>query len=310
MEISCNYFILCNMLHRYSIILLWLVFASCSFNKMFLKPDKLSSKITKVQFIEPKGDTVILSFNNNYYTGFTDTKNRPIDVGYKIKEATIMSKDGNKLYGWFIKPSGITTPAITILFLHGNGGNVLSQFQFMKPFVKLGCQILLIDYSGFGLSTGRATNKNVRSDANAALQWLKQQPGVNDTKLVIYGQSLGGHLSVTVAADNEKEIDALVTEGAFSSHKDIAAYISKLGFIARLLVKENYSAIKSIKKFHKPVLIIHSTEDKTVPFFMGKKIYALANQPKSFYEIKHQHIEGPLYYADSIYARITAMVAK
>jgi uncharacterized protein len=98
-------------------------------------------------------------------------------------------------------------------------------------------------------------------------------------------------------------------EGAFSSHKDIAVRFYKpLAFAARVLVKERYTAFRSVRKFHKPVLVIHSSEDQTVPFWMGKKIYDNVNEPKSLYEIKHGHVQGPLYYADSIAFKIRAMV--
>jgi len=103
----------------------------------------------------------------------------------------------------------------------------------------------------------------------------------------------------------------VVIEGTFSSHKDIAAHIIRpFGFLARLLVREQYSAARSVKNFHKLLLVIPSTEDKVAPCFMGQKIYTHTNVPKSFYEIRHAHINGQLYYADSIAAKIDAMESK
>ena len=158
----------------------------------------------------------------------------------------------------------------------------------------------------FGFSTGKATRKNVLTDAHAALDYIKTRSDVNTTKLVIYGQSLGGHLSAVVANQRQNDIDALVIEGAFSSHKDIAADMA--GFIGRILVSEKYSAYASIPSVKKPVLIIHSTQDETIPFKMGQKLFEKANHPKEFYEIKECHICGPRYYADSIAQKINRLL--
>ena len=128
------------------------------------------------------------------------------------------------------------------------------------------------------------------------------------TKLIIYGQSLGGHLAAVVAKQREKDIDALVIEGGFSSHKDIAK--SKGGFLGKLFIKEMYSGKISIKDFHKPLLVIHSSEDKEVPFALGKILFDNANEPKEFYEIKNCHICGPQFYADTISQKIKELLNK
>jgi len=117
---------------------------------------------------------------------------------------------------------------------------------------------------------------------------------------------LGGHLAAVVAAENEADIDGLVIEGAFSSHKDIAA--EQVGFLARAIVREMYSAKKSIANYHKPLLVIHSSEDEIIPLKLGKIIYNSGNEPKEFYEIKHSHITGPTYYSTEIATKLKAMI--
>jgi dienelactone hydrolase len=165
----------------------------------------------------------------------------------------------------------------------------------------------MFDYSGFGFSEGEATRKNALNDALSALDYIKARQEVKDTKLVIYGQSFGGHLSAVVAAQRENEIDGLVIEGAYSSNKDIAAHAVPV--LGRIVVKQGYSAVKSIKDFHKPLLVIHSTEDQEIPFSMGKKIFDNANAPKEFYEVKECHICAPIFYTDEISGKIKNMLA-
>lgn len=204
-----------------------------------------------------------------------------------------------------LKPKN-ANPTITLLHFHGNAGFLLSQYQAMTPLLKYGFQAFVFDYSGFGFSDGKATRDNVLLDGNSALTYIKSRDDVKNTKLVIYGQSLGGHLSAVIAQQRQIDIDALVIEGAFSSHKDIAAKFA--GFLGRIFVSEKYSAYKSIPNYKKPVLVIHSTEDEIIPFELGQKIFANANEPKEFYEIKKCHICGPEYYADSISEKIKNMV--
>lgn len=278
-----------------------LLLSACSFNKIFLKPTVVPSKAKELTMIAGT-DTTIIHFDTlNYQPTFTGQNNDTIDFEYTIESVVFKSDNGNKLNGWIIKPKN-TTPTITLIHLHGNAGFIVSQYQALTPLINFGFQIFIIDYSGFGFSEGKATRKNVLIDANSAITYAKKKPDIKNTKLIIYGQSLGGHLSAVVAEQRQNEIDGLVIEGAFSSHKDIAA--SMAGIFGRMLVSEKYCGYKALRNYKKPVLIIHSTEDETIPFKHGQKLFANANEPKTFYEIQKCHICGPSFYADSIAAKI------
>lgn len=279
--------------------------ASCSFNKMFLQPDKAPVTAKRLTMATATDTTVIFFSGNNRQPTFTKNEKDTIDFGFTIESIIFKSKNGNNLNGWFLKPKD-KKPTITLLHLHGNAGFLLSQYQTISPLLKNGFQVFIFDYSGFGFSEGEATRKNVLIDALSALDYIKDRQDVKETRLVIYGQSLGGHLAAVVGTQRQSDIDGLVIEGAFSSHKDIAS--STIPVLGRILVKEIYSAKKSIKDFYKPLLVIHSAEDKEIPFYMGKKIFDNANTPKEFYEIKRCHICGPTFYSDSISQKIVNML--
>ena len=291
-------------------ILTVLFMTACSFNKAFLSPIKISQ-------IPPDKEevTITVSVNNDTTLVVCQSKTfQPIikdtlKRDFTIESVVFKSENGNNLNGWFLKPKNCT-PTITLLHFHGNAGCLLSlllhQVQTFTPLLKYGFQIFVFDYSGFGFSEGKATRQNVLIDGNSALTYLKNRDDVKNTKLVIYGQSLGGHLSAVVAQQRQTDIDGLVIEGAFSSHKDMSAIYA--GFLGRMLVSEKYSAYKSIRTYIKPLLIIHSSEDKVIPIKMGEKIYKNANEPKEFYEIKECHICGPAFYADSISSKIENML--
>lgn len=290
-----------------------ILFTSCSFNKIFLKPTSISRQAKKARTIDlDTHDTTFVRFSgNNFQPEFVSRNNELIENEYIIESVLFKNTNGAELNGWFLKPKS-DTPKITILHLHGNEGSLLNQYKAIAPLVKKGFQIFVFDYSGFGFSEGKATQQNMLIDALSAVDYIKNRKETQHTKLILYGQSAGGHLASVVAEKKKSVIDGLVMEGAYSSPKDIAAYTVKkktgLGFIGRVLAKSDYDALNSIKQFQKPVLIIHSSEDKEIPFYMGRKLYNAANNPKQFYQITGPHIYGPTLFADSIALKIKEII--
>jgi len=297
------------------LLFLFIVLSSCSFNKAFYQYDKLPAPPTTLFIIDnptTRPDTTLIDVKaDNFQPLFMDTRHTPKHLDYTVRGYAFKSSDGNKLAGWLFTPITASKKNISILLVHGNGGNLTSQMGGPVQLAKQGFTVFLFDYSGYGFSEGSPTRKRFLQDGNSALDYMLTLPEVKGTKIVVYGQSLGGHLSATIAAQNEKKIDGLVIEGAPSSHKDIAAHLNKsLALLARILVHEGYAAKRSIRHYHKPLLLIYSSEDKIVPMWMGRKLYDNANEPKSFYEVRHPHISGLTFYADSISQRIIALVAK
>jgi len=287
------------------IISIILFLTACSFDETFLYPTKIPDNSKRVT-LTTHNDTILVLFNDEtHQPTFLKNGHDTINYNFTVKSVIFESLNGNKLNGWLLEPKN-ETPKITLLHFHGNAGSLVSQYQRISPLIEYGFQVFMFDYSGFGFSEGEATRDNVLIDANSALTYLQNLPEIKNTKIIIYGQSLGGHLSAVVASQREADIDGLVIEGAFSSHKDIAAEHS--GFWGRIFVSEKYSASKSIKSFHKPVLVIHSNVDHVIPFEMGQKIYDNANEPKEFYEIQECHICGAIFYPTEISDKIKKMI--
>jgi dipeptidyl aminopeptidase/acylaminoacyl peptidase len=280
--------------------------SACSFDKIYLYPTKVPAEVRKLTLQSQNETTVVTIANDNFQPTFLRNGTDTIDLDFTIESVVFESANGHRLNGWMMKPKN-NVLTVTLLHFHGNAGFLLNHYSAMTPLVQKGFQVFMFDYSGFGFSTGEASRKNVLADGNAALTYLKTRKDVKGTKLIIYGQSLGGHLSAVVASQRQSEIDGLVIEGAFSSHCDVAA--SRAGIFGRMLVSEKYCAYRSLRTFKKPVLIMHSTEDEVIPFSMGQKLYTNANEPKQFYEIKNCHICGPIYYSDSIAQKITVLLA-
>jgi uncharacterized protein len=240
------------------------------------------------------------STSSFFYAPYKELVRYPDTSIYNVEEINFKSGNGNTLNGWFLKPRSNNIKA-TVLQLHGNGGNISYQYQSAEPLVKAGYQVMVFDYEGYGRSTGSPSQENVLDDANQALKYIKQREDAKNTKLILFGQSLGGHLSCVVAAQNNNLINALVVEGAFSGHERMAVFVGGQhgapAWIARLLVPSKYDAIDYIDKVNVPKLIIHSTEDETCPFFMGCDLYEKASGKKEFWEIKGGHILASRLYA-------------
>jgi uncharacterized protein len=279
--------------------------ASCSLNKTFLHPFPLKIDDSLSAFIPEANDTLTLRFNADSSARIVNSLGETPDLPYSLENIFFKNRSGNKLNAWLFKPIE-NYNGTTIYFLHGNAANIAYQYLLATPFVNAGFQVFIIDYSGFGFSEGKATRKAVYQDATDGLNYLITSEQIKYDHLLIYGQSLGGHLSVVIANENQDKIDGLVTEGAFSSHKDIAA--ESVPFLGRIFTREMYSAEKNIRDFKKPILIIHSTEDTRIPFSHGERLIELANEPKELFVIDKEHIRGPLYYADSITAKMARMI--
>lgn len=283
---------------------------SCEFNSKFYYPKKISLPFSTPVISKENGDTLytLNVLSDSVPPVFTNKNGEEIEFDYHIESALIKSASGNTIHGWFIEPADSVKNNITLFFLHGNGGNILSYLSLVFPFVEQGYQAFMFDYSGYGLSDGKPNRKNVYNDANSAFNHLRSRDEVKGNKIVVYGQSLGGHLTPSVALQNIEFISGIVIEGAFSSHKDIAA--QGAGIFGRIFVRETYPAKKLISKLRLPTLIIHSTDDSVIPFKMGEKLYQNANEPKELFVIDGCHICGPKFYAEEISEKIQSMLNK
>lgn len=236
---------------------------SCSPDKVFLHPSRRIAKNPQHQYINGL-DTFLVSFTQTpYQPVFTKPDGQPAQFPFTIRSMVFSSTNGHLLNGWIIKPVH-ATPEITLIYFHGNSGHVLSNFKLIQPLVEQQFQVFMVDYSGFGFSQGHATRQNTLTDALSTIDFVAKLPMVKNTKLVIYGQSYGGHLSGVAGTIKQDLIDGMVIEAAFSSHHD--AMTGFLGWIGKQVTHELFSAKDSLPNFHKPLLIIHSSNDEVVPF--------------------------------------------
>ncbi len=287
------------------IVPIFLTVTSCQINQV-LEPWRNS--LEKKEFAWKEGiDSLKLKISGENLQPTFYKNNENLERNYTIKSFYFKTKEGRKLNAWLLQ-STKEKPKASVFALHGNAGNLNTQFQSFADLTKNGFQIFIFDYSGFGYSEGNATRKNALEDAFSAFQFFENLDEIKNTPRIIYGQSFGGNLAIPVATRNQQKIEVLVIEGTFMNFKNIGNY--KIPVLGSLIISNNYNNRQNLKKFKKPILIIHSKEDKVVNLKLGKQIYKNANQPKEFFEIDKPHISGIRFYHNEISNKIDSLILK
>jgi hypothetical protein len=129
----------------------------------------------------------------------------------------LTTEDGEQLSGWFIPAR---EPRATLLYLHGNGGNIGHRLDPIAVFNRLGLGVLIIDYRGYGDSTGRPGEEGTYEDALAAWRHLTETRGIPPQRIVLFGESLGGAVAAWLAARERPA--GLVLYASFTSVPDMA----------------------------------------------------------------------------------------
>lgn len=198
-----------------------------------------------------------------------------------------------RIHGWWIPRMGADK---TVLFLHGNAGNIGDRLDKAQLFHELGVNVLMIDYRGFGRSEGKPTEAGMYRDSQLALNFLYDDKGIPSQDVVVYGDSLGGVAATYVAAHNE--VGGLVVDSSFTHSRDMARYMYP--WVPSFLVRKMLDSLERIVQVDEPKLFFHSPEDRTVPFALGRKLFDAAAQPKTFIETRGGHNDAHLH-SDDLY---------
>ena len=136
-----------------------------------------------------------------------------------FEDLQLPTPDGESLNALLIRPENKRrTRALTVLMFHGNAGNIGHRIPIAKVLVEiLGCSVLMLEYRGYGLSTGSPDEHGLNIDAQTSLDYIRQRPETRDNKILVYGQSLGGAVAINLVAKNEKhgDIAGLIVENTF-----------------------------------------------------------------------------------------------
>ena len=205
----------------------------------------------------------------------------PAAYGMAYEEVFFKSTDGCKLHGWFLPVEGA---AWTILFCHGNAGNISHRLEKISIFRDLGLQVFLFDYRGYGRSAGSPDEKGVYRDAEAAFDYLVREKHIEPSRIVLFGESLGGAVAIDLAG--KRPAGGLIAESTIFSAEAMAGH---MGFPAPFLLNMRFDAGRKIKTLKTPKLILHSVDDEIVPYAQGRMLFEAAAGPKAFAELRGSH---------------------
>lgn len=234
----------------------------------------------------------------------------PKDYGLPYEDVRIVTADGQTLAAWFVP---VPDAQYTVLFAHGNAGNISHRLDTLALFYRLGLNCLIFDYRGYGQSTGRPTEEGVIEDMLASRRWLMEHKGISPAQMIFFGRSLGGAVAAIAAAKTaDQPPAALVIESSFTSIIDMGRHLYPW-LPVQWFSRFRFDAATAVSLVRCPVVIIHSPDDEMIPYAMGKRLYEAAHEPKQFFDLKGTHNEGFLEHIElyrQIWQQILLIVSK
>jgi len=211
---------------------------------------------------------------------------RPNEIGLQYEDVTLTAADGVRLHAWYIPAAGAR---VTLLFCHGNAGNISHRLDSIALFHKLGLNVFIFDYRGYGQSQGRPSEQGSYADVLAAWRYITVEQQTPAEQVVLFGRSLGAAVASHLAT--QVKAGAVILESAFASVPDMAAKLLPF-FPMRWLSSYEYSNVKNVRSIHSPLLVSHSEEDEIIPYAQGRAVFEQANVPKSFLQLHGDHNGG------------------
>jgi uncharacterized protein len=207
---------------------------------------------------------------------------KPSDINSSWEDVYLETDDGVKINGWFCPDK---SSDFTILFFHGNAGNIKDRIWFLNSANKFGLSVFIIDYRGYGKSGGKPSEDCINIDATCAYNYLTAKRNIKEENIVLWGTSLGSAPATYLASS--KKCKGLILFSAFTNASDMASIVMPFAPFVKYLLKIRYDNLARIKNIDIPVFIIHAENDNITPFWMGRKLFDSAREPKKFLSLSH-----------------------
>jgi fermentation-respiration switch protein FrsA (DUF1100 family) len=210
----------------------------------------------------------------------------PEAYGMPFEDVTLVTSDGVKLDGWYVPAP---EPRGTLLFFHGNAGNISHRLDSIEIFHYLGLSVFIVDYRGYGKSEGRRSISGVTEDAISAWKYLTDERGISPDDIVVFGRSIGGAVAMQLMRHVTPR--ALILESTFSSLPEMIR-VPFLVPVASFIVGDVFNSAEIASALTVPTLCFHSPDDGIVPYRLGRRLYESVAAEKSFVELSGDHNEG------------------
>ncbi len=218
-----------------------------------------------------------------------EISNKPSAIGLDYTSVNMATADGERLHGWWVS---VPDAKGTVLFFHGNAGNISQRINYLSMFKRLGYNTLLFDYRGYGQSSGVPSESGTYLDAQAGWRYLTEIQNISPERIILFGESLGGAVAAWLAAREKPGL--LVLASTFTSVPNLAAQIYPF-LPVRWITRFHYNTLESLQSVTCPVFIAHSPEDEIIPFEHGQQLFQAASAPKRFLSLEGGHNIGFIF---------------
>ncbi|MGI9305509.1 MAG: alpha/beta hydrolase [Gammaproteobacteria bacterium] len=226
----------------------------------------------------------------------------PADIGLDFEPVSITTHDGETLSAWYVPAR---QPRGTLLFFHGNAGNISHRLESISIFHRLRLNVLIVDYRGYGASTGAPSEQGTYNDALASWRYLIDTRGADPQDIVVFGRSLGGAVAVRLAGQVDPR--TVILESTFTSVADAAAKHYPW-LPVRYITRYRYDSLAAVASIRCPVMIVHSEDDEIIPFTHGERLFAAITSPKEFLRLRGGHNDGFVAAGDAYTSALDAFL--
>ena len=258
-----------------SAVLIYGIFAGYVFFKadsmIFLPPEASYSDTSDILKLRTAGDrqiSALLLIPSEESTPNPSTFDPSISEQFPIEALEIPSE---------MSPDVFFEMPYVLLYSHGNAEDLGLIRPVLDILTETGAAVFAYDYQGYGTSEGRATEQGAYADIDAAYAYLTKDLAIAPERIIIHGRSVGGGPSVALAA--REPVGGLILESAF-----ISAFRTVVPF--PILPFDKFHNLSKLKDVDSPVLVIHGTEDRTIPFWHGETLFEHAPEPKQFFWVE------------------------
>lgn len=211
----------------------------------------------------------------------------PSVTGLPWEDVYFKARDGTNINAWFFKNPQAKS---TIIFAHGNAGNMGDRLPKIEFFYELGLNVFIFDYRGYGKSEGRPSEAGIYLDAQGAYDYLQLRGDVDMKNIILYGASLGGAVAIDLATHRSAAL--LVVESSITNARQMAKIFYP--FVPSFCLSLKFDSIDKVRALRTSKLFIHSPEDEIVPYGIGQKLFEAAGEPKEFLKIRGGHNDGAM----------------
>lgn len=221
-----------------------------------------------------------------------------------FEDVYLPTADGERIHGWLIAHP---QASLTILFFHGNAGNLASCLDTFAILHRLGVNVFAIDYRGYGHSSGTPSETGTYRDAETAWQYLTAERGIDPARVVVFGRSLGGGVATWLAT--RVQAGGVVLESTFTSMPEVAQRLYPYVPV-RWLARTRYANLTRVNEIRSPILFIHSREDELIPLGHCERLHSSYRGTKELLVIKGRHGDGYLMSGELYVAALEAFLTR